>query len=92
MDQYARFAFNGEARCFIHVLLNGLDPQGQRPGMKIVIEGAASRLIPELGETINPLHRLYTKARAQGRTSLEDMSGHAGMAPFILDGYWIITF
>jgi hypothetical protein len=25
MDQYARFAFNGEARCFIHVLLNGLD-------------------------------------------------------------------
>jgi len=34
--------------------------------MKIVIEGAASRLIPEPGETINPLHRLYTKARDAG--------------------------
>jgi hypothetical protein len=31
-------------------------------------------------------------ARAQGLTILADMSGHAGMAPYILDGYRIITF
>ena len=31
-------------------------------------------------------------ARAQGLTILEDMSGHAGMAPCILAGYRIITF
>ena len=34
----------------------------------------------------------WEAARAQGLTILEDMSGHAGMAPFILDGYRIITF
>ena len=115
MKKYALFAFNGEAMCFVHVLLNGLDLAAKGQEVKIVIEGAACRLIPELGETVNPFHQLYNKAkeagliagickacaqkmgsldaaRAQGLTILEDMSGHAGMAPYLLDGYCIITF
>lgn len=115
MGKYALFAFNGEVVCFVHVLLNGLNLKARGQEVKIVIEGAACRLIPELGEAGHPFHQLYTKAkaeglidgvcqacaqkmgsldaaRAQGLTILEDMSGHAGMAPYILDGYQIITF
>jgi hypothetical protein len=115
MNKYALFAFNGEAMCFIHVLLNGLDLKAKGQEVKIVIEGAACRLVPELGEAGHPFHQLYTKAqeagliagvckacaqkmggleaaRAQGLSILEDMSGHAGMAPYILEGYRIITF
>ncbi len=115
MKKYALFAFNGEAMCFIHVLLNGLDLKAKGQEVKIVIEGAACRLVPELGEAAHPFHQLYVKAREaglvagvckacaqkmggleaardQGLTILEDMSGHAGMALYILEGYQIITF
>jgi hypothetical protein len=115
MGKYALFAFNGEAMCFVHVLLNALDLAARGHEVKIVIEGAACRLIPELGETVHSFYRLYAKAReaglvagvckacaqkmgsleaarTQGLTILEDMSGHAGMAPYIMAGYSIITF
>ena len=115
MGKYALFAFNGEVMCFIHVLLNGLDLKARGQEVKIIIEGAACRLIPELEEAGHPFHQLYTQAREQGlldgvckacaqkmgsldtaRTQglniREDMSGHAGMAPYILEGYQIITF
>ncbi len=115
MDRYALFAFTGEAMCFMHVLLNGLDLKANGQEVKIIIEGAACRLVPELGEAAHPWQQLYTKAReagliagvcqacaqkmgsleaarAQGLTILADMSGHAGMAPFMLEGYRIITF
>jgi len=35
-------------------------------GAKIIIEGAATKLIPELEKKANPLHQLWKKARAQG--------------------------
>ena len=115
MGKYALFAFTGEATSFVHVLLNGLDLKAKGQEVKIVIEGAACRLVPELGEADHPFHQLYTKAREQGlfdgvckacaqkmggleaaRTQgliiLEDLSGHAGMARYILEGYSIITF
>ncbi len=56
MGKYALCAFNGEAVCFMHVLVNGLNLQ------------------------------------AQGLPIRDDMSGHAGMAPYLLEGYKIITF
>lgn len=115
MGKFALFAFTGEATCFVHVLLNGLDLKAKGQEVKIVIEGAACRLVPELGEASHPFHQLYIKAqaqgiidgvcqacaqkmggldaaRAQGITILEDMSGHAGMARYLLNGYNIITF
>lgn len=115
MKKFALFAFNGEALCFVHVLLNALDLRDKGQEVKIVIEGAACRLIPELGEAGHPFHQLYQKAReaglldgvcqacaqkmgsleaarAQGLTLLNDMSGHAGMARYVLEGYTIITF
>ena len=114
-EKFALFAFNGEATCFVHVLLNGLDLKARGQEVKIIIEGAACGLIPQLAESGHPLHQLYAKAQeaglmggacqacaqkmggleaaqAQGLTILKDMSGHAGMAAYILEGYKIITF
>ncbi len=56
MGKYALFAFNGEAMCFMHVLLNGLNLQAQGQEVKIIIEGAACRLVPELEEAGHPFH------------------------------------
>lgn len=66
MRKIVLFAFNGEAMCFIHVLLNGLDMKKNGYDVKIVIEGAATRLIPELGADGNPLGPLFRQARDKG--------------------------
>jgi hypothetical protein len=57
------FAFNGEAMCFMHVLLNGLNMHEKGFEVRLVIEGAATRLIPEMAKEESPLFRLYEKAR-----------------------------
>ncbi len=66
MKKCALFAFNGEFMCFIHVLLNALDMQAQGHDVKVVMEGSATKLIPELATDGNPMHQLYRKARSQG--------------------------
>jgi hypothetical protein len=65
MDKFALFAFNGEPSCFIHVLLNALDLQQRGHEARIVIEGAAVRLIPEISRNGAPLFPLYRRAREQ---------------------------
>jgi Fe-S cluster biogenesis protein NfuA len=60
------FAFNGELMCFIHVLLNALDMRAKGYDARIVIEGAATKLIPELAAEGNPLHALYADAKGKG--------------------------
>jgi hypothetical protein len=64
MGKFALFAFNGESMCFIHVLLNALDLHAQGNEVRVVIEGAACRLIPDLVKEESPLFRLSEKARA----------------------------
>ena len=63
MQKVALFAFNGEFMCFIHVLLNALDMHEKGYDVKIVIEGSATKLIPELANKENPMFFLYEKAR-----------------------------
>ena len=63
MKRIALFAFNGEFMCFIHVLLNALDMHEKGHDVKIVIEGSATKLIPELAEEGNPMLRMYEKAK-----------------------------
>jgi len=60
------FAFNGEPVCFIHVLLNALDMNGKGCEVRVVIEGAATGLVPEMIREGSPLFGLFQKARAQG--------------------------
>lgn len=62
MKDVALFAFNGEMMCFVHVLLNALDMKRAGMNPKIVFEGAATRLLPELAKKDNPFHRQYREA------------------------------
>ena len=66
MKKVALFVFNGDPMCFIHVLLNALDMQKKGYEGKIVIEGAAAKLIPELMKEDNPLHKLWEEAKSSG--------------------------
>jgi hypothetical protein len=66
MQKVALFVFNGDPVCFIHVLLNGLDMQAKGMEGKIIVEGAATALLPKLADTANPLHKLWEKANGVG--------------------------
>ena len=65
MEKIALFAFNGDPMCFIHVLLNALDFSEKDFEIKVVIEGSATKLIPELAEEHHPLHALYEKVKSK---------------------------
>ena len=66
MKKLALFVFNGDPMCFIHVLLNALDMKEKGIDLKIVIEGSATSLLPELAKPDNPLHRLWEKVKQAG--------------------------
>lgn len=61
MKKVVLFAFNGEFMCFIHVLLNALDMKERGYEVKIVIEGSATKLVPELANKENPMFGLWEK-------------------------------
>ena len=65
MEKLALFAFNGDALCFIHVLLNAIDMKENGHEVKIIMEGSATRLVPEMAQEGNPLFLLYQKAKEQ---------------------------
>jgi len=66
MIKTALFVFNGDPVCFIHVLLNAMDMRAKGFEARIVVEGAATGLVPKLVEEDHPLHALWSKARAAG--------------------------
>jgi hypothetical protein len=66
MKKVALFVFNGDPVCFIHVLLNGLDLKAKGMEGRIIVEGAATALLPELAKPEHPLHKLWEKAKSQG--------------------------
>jgi hypothetical protein len=66
MKKIALFVFNGDPMCFIHVLLNALDMGDKGYDAKIIIEGAATKLIPELEKKGHPLHQLWKEAKGEG--------------------------
>jgi len=63
MKKFALFAFNGDPMCFIHVLLNTLDLEKHGNSVKLVIEGSATKLIPDLGSAGSPLAHLFEEVR-----------------------------
>lgn len=66
MKKTALFVFNGDPMCFIHVLLNALDMKTKEYECRIIIEGAATKLVPALADTSHPLHVLWEKTKAAG--------------------------
>ncbi|MDP8255249.1 MAG: hypothetical protein P9M14_05830 [Candidatus Alcyoniella australis] len=66
-NKAALFAFNGDAQCFVHVLLNAFDLRERGWEVRIVIEGTATKLVKLLHEDqTQPFAALYAKAREQG--------------------------
>jgi hypothetical protein len=61
MRKYALFVFNGDPMCFIHVLLNSLDMNAKGDEAKIILEGQAVKLVPDLVKPGNPLQTLWKK-------------------------------
>ena len=80
MKKVALFAFNGDPLCFVHVLLNALDMNTRGMTVGIVLEGTSVKL------------GAFDDVVAQDLPLLADMSGHAGVASFLNDGFEIITF
>ncbi len=66
MTKFALFVFNGDPMCFIHVLLNALDMQARGDEGRIVVEGAATKLLPELVKSDHPLNKLWEKVTSAG--------------------------
>ncbi|MGA1819978.1 MAG: cytoplasmic protein [Thermoplasmatota archaeon] len=62
----ALFAFNGDPMCFIHVLLNTLDMHERGYDVRLVIEGAATKLVPSINTTEHPLNKLYMETKEKG--------------------------
>ena len=65
MSQVVLLAFNGDPMCFMHVLLNALDMEERGTTARIILEGASTKLIPELTREGSPLVKLYEKAKAR---------------------------
>lgn len=66
MKKFVLFVFNGDPMCFVHVLLNALDMNSKGYEVKIVVEGASVKLIPELVKPENPLNGFWKKCLAAG--------------------------
>jgi hypothetical protein len=66
MNQVVLLAFNGDPMCFMHVLLNALDMDGKGTTARIILEGASTKLIPELTRDGSPLVKLYERAKSRG--------------------------
>ena len=62
----ALFVFNGDPMCFIHVLLNARDMDQKGDQVAVVLEGAATKLIPELEKDDNFLHGLWREVKEKG--------------------------
>lgn len=63
MRKFALFAFNGDPICFIHVLLNALDMNEKGHTVKIIMEGAATKLVETLAQAENPLNNHWQKVK-----------------------------
>jgi hypothetical protein len=66
MTKTALVAFNGDMMCFVHVLLNALDQKAKGFEVALIIEGAATKLVPDLLKSDNQMHPLFKMVRDQG--------------------------
>jgi len=66
MHKIIFFAFRDNPLCFVHVLLNSLDMAQKGMEGKIVLEGEAVTLEPDMADPAHFLHPLYLKAKEHG--------------------------
>ncbi len=110
--KYLIYAMEGEKMCFLHALMNARQLKAKGHEVKIVLEGAACKLIQVLEAEKNPLYLglkedktivgvclacskvlgVYEANVAYGIPMLNDMTGHAGIAPYAEEGYETLIF
>ena len=66
MKKVAIFAFLGDPMCFAHVLINALDMFDRKYTVQIVIEGAATKLLPGLATQGAPFHAEWERVKKAG--------------------------
>ena len=66
MKKVALIAYTGELMCFAHVLLYADDFAEKGYEVTVIIEGAATKLITELGKDGTPFSPLYAKVKEKG--------------------------
>jgi hypothetical protein len=59
MKKIALIAYDGDLTTFAHVMLYALDLHSKGYDVKVLIEGAATRLIPEMVRPETPFANLY---------------------------------
>lgn len=114
MGKIVIFAFSNDPMYFFHLLLNLINMSEKSIEVKLILEGASTKFVPELISEKSMFYKLFKKAQGKGLVAgickacaqkmgtldlakqnnfplLDDMSGHAGMANFIIQGYNIIT-
>lgn len=66
MRKIAIFAFDGELMCFAHALLNAIDLHEKGYDVKLIIEGAATKLIEDFQKPETPFYELFNKCVSTG--------------------------
>ena len=66
MKKIVLVAYSGDPICFSHVMLYALDFADKGYEVSVIIEGAATGLIKELGSPASPFALPYQKLREQG--------------------------
>ncbi|HBI14779.1 MAG TPA: cytoplasmic protein [Desulfobulbaceae bacterium] len=66
MTRVVFFAFRSDPLCFMHAILNAIDLEENGMWGEIVVEGEATRLIPEMARPDHFLNRLYLQAKQRG--------------------------
>ena len=59
-------AFRGELMCFAHVLFHAIDLHSRNYDVKVIIEGAAAKLLAELNTPGKPFSDQYKKVKDAG--------------------------
>lgn len=65
MKKIALVVFNGELMCFTHVMLYGRDFAAKGYDVKIILEGAATKLPGQLTHPEAPFAELYKKIKEE---------------------------
>lgn len=66
MTRVVFFAFRAEPMCFMHALICALDLEEKGMWGEIVLEGEATRLVPEMVKPDHCLNNLYLQVKGRG--------------------------
>lgn len=66
MKKVALLAYNGELMCFAHVMLYALDFDSKGYEVKVILEGAATKLITELDKPDAPFAKQFKELKDKG--------------------------